>query len=76
MLAFIQFPADFFTFAEEILNGKLHFLWSVRNVFRKAKNFLDTVKSDRGQKERGGGGGFPLNKQYKKPLKATAKKQT
>ena len=56
MLAFIQFPADFFTFAEEILNGKLHFLWSVRNVFRKAKNFLDTVKSDRGQKERGGGG--------------------
>ena len=47
----------------------------MRNVFRKAKNFLDTVKSDRGQKERGGVG-FPLNKQYKKPLKATAKKQT
>ena len=75
MLAFIQFPADFFTFAEEILNGKLHFLWSVRNVFRKAKNFLDTVKRDRGQKERGGGG-FPLNKQYNKPQKAKAKKQT
>ena len=50
----------------------------MRNVFRKTKNFLDTVKSDRGQKEGGGGGGggFPLNKQYKKPLKATAKKQT
>ena len=26
-----QLPADLFTFTEEILNGKIHFLCSVRN---------------------------------------------
>ena len=27
-----QFPADLVTFTEEILNGKLHFLWSVHGA--------------------------------------------
>ena len=36
----MQFPADLVTFTEEILNGKLHFLYSVgvgRNNFKQAK---------------------------------------
>ena len=30
-----QFPADLVTFTEEILNGKLHFLYRVGKIFRE-----------------------------------------
>ena len=33
MLPNPQFPADLVTFTEEILNGKLHFLCSDREIF-------------------------------------------
>ena len=39
--AVIQFPADLVTFTAEILNGKLHFMCSVKTVF--AKNFIVDV---------------------------------
>ena len=31
-----QFPVDLVTFTEEILNGKLHFLCSVKSIRRNA----------------------------------------
>ena len=31
----LQFPADLVTFTEEILNGKLHFLWSEIDTWEK-----------------------------------------
>ena len=40
-----QFAADFVRFTEEILNGKLHFLWSVnRNWFKLLKALLKSIK--------------------------------
>ena len=39
--AVIQFPADLVTFTAEILNGKLHFMCSVKTVF--AKNLIVDV---------------------------------
>ena len=36
----LQFPADLITFTEEILNGKLHYLCSVKRIFNKLARFL------------------------------------
>ena len=33
-----EFPADLVTFTEETLNGKLHFLCSVRKLEKEKKN--------------------------------------
>ena len=39
-----QFPADLVTFTEEILNGKLHFLCSVRLEMMGQTSDLDTAE--------------------------------
>ena len=43
----LQIPADLVTFTEEILNGKLLFLFSVRKLCKKCKEFNITLKGAR-----------------------------
>ena len=44
----LQFSADLVTFTEEILNGKLHFLFSEKNYFQQKKHAISTVEKEEG----------------------------
>ena len=45
-----QFPADFVTYTEEILNGKFQFLCSVNSVITQNSNYLPFRKDRNNQR--------------------------